>query len=366
MPILKFFRYGVKRMANDALICIPLLASRVEFIQKVLLPSLKISLESYTGPVQFHVSLVAQGIPLGDLSPFSSLPHWSLQTFTDPFTPCPYGDKLVSYRIRQQAALTGYSYYLLADDDFRFYEKSMTPSGAKGSQFEVSSIARYAEVVEAMERNPNVGSVMCASFFGGGLRKPNPFYPLEKPETMWTNKGLIVRNLGRLYPERYEAIFPKGVMDWTRAVFSPDLILGCLPLLEGLQVAKSFNHPAQHYTSFVGSVANVPLDYRPLLPDKSSVLYPNFQITDTWRQADDWSLGKQLFGENLSFNQEITGRPHESPGASKVLTCADVFKPRSSFFAAAFKASPAKPTKSPSAGATTRRKQPAKKRLFGM
>lgn len=159
MPILKFFSYGVKRMANDALICIPILDSRLEFAQRVLLPSLWNSLNTYPGRVQFSVSLVAQNIPPEQLARFNRLPHWHLQHVDKDIAPCPFGDRLGMYQAKCQAALTGYSYYVLADDDFRF---------------SLDAVTRYAAIIEGMEAHPKVGSVMCAGFLGGS-KKTEPF-----------------------------------------------------------------------------------------------------------------------------------------------------------------------------------------------
>lgn len=302
-------------MSKDILICIPVLPSRLEFAQRVSLPSLRNSLNAYRGPVQFSVSLVAYNIPPEALERFSSLPRWYIQHVDQPITPCPFGSRLDMFQARRQAALTGYSYYLIADDDFKFH---------------VDSVQRYAEVVEGIEADPQVGTVMCGSSFGGGSRKPQPFYPYPD-QSIWTNKGLIIQNLGRRNPEKYTAIFPKESADWQQVMFSPDNLLGCLPLLEGLTIAKSYNHRTQHYNSPCGGTANLPKDYQPLLAEKMGVLYPTFQITEDWKEADDWELGSQLFGENLIFNREITGSRDGKPATAGCLEYSEVFKPSRRF-----------------------------------
>lgn len=310
-------------MAKDVLVCIPILDSRLEFAQRVSLPSLRNSLSVYRGAVAFSVSLVAQNIPPEALARFSDLPRWYLQHVDQAIAPCPFGDRLGMYQARCRAALTGYSYYLIVDDDFRFHSDSVT---------------RYAEIIEGMEADPKVGSVMCGSFFGGGRNKADPFYPYPD-QSILTNNGLIVRNLGRIHPEKYTAIFPKEVMNWKRAVFSPDNIIGCLPLLEGLTVAKSYNHRTQHYNSPCGGVAHLPKDYQPLLAEKLEVLYPTFRITEGWQEADDWALGHQLFGENLIFDREIVGSRDGKPATADYLEYSKVFRPSRRF------SRPAKPAK---------------------
>lgn len=302
-------------MSKDILICIPVLSSRLEFAQRVSLPSLRNSLNAYQGPVQFSVSLVAYNIEPEALEYFSTLPRWHIQYIHQTITPCPFGDRLGMFHALRQAALTGYSYYLLAHDDFKFHEES---------------VKRYAEIVLAMEANPQVGTVMCGSVLGGGSHKSEPFYPYPE-QSVWISKGLIVRNLGRLHPEKYTAIFPKESADWQRVVFSPDNLLGCLPLLEGLTIAKSYNHWTKHYNSPCGGTANLPKDYQPLLAGKMGILYPIFQITQNWKDADDWELGAQLFGENLIFNRDIMGSRKGKPATAGCLEYSDVFKPSRRF-----------------------------------
>ena len=301
-------------MANDVLICIPLLNSRLEYIQRVLLPSLGISLDHYHGPVQFSVSLVAQNIPPEELVRFSSLPRWYIQHVAQPITLCPFGDCLGMWQARCRAALTGYSYYLLADDDFRFH---------------IDAVTRYAEIVKALEAHPKVGTVMCTGVMGGysreGIPKSDPYY-LHPNQPIGVSRGLIVRNLGRINSAEYEAIFPRGVMEWTRAAFRPDNIVGLLPTLEGLSVAKSYNHLTDHYNNPAGATAKILKAYQPLLTEKMEVLYPRFQITASWQKANDWAFGHRLFGENLKFDCEIGGSRDGKP-ADGCLEYNKVFTP---------------------------------------
>lgn len=172
-----------------------------------------------------------------------------------------------------------------------------------------------------------------------------------------------MRNLGRIHPEKYTAILPKGVMDWKRAVFSPDNLIGCLPLLEGLTLAKSYNHKTQHYNSPCGGIAHIPKDYQPLLAEKSGVLYPTFQITDDWQEADDWEFGQQLFGENLIFNREIVGGRNGKPATAESLEYSEVFTPSKRFSRAA-KPAKVKEDKAPKVQNQKQSKKSKKSKMF--
>lgn len=191
---------------------------------------------------------------------------------------------------RRNAFLSGYDYYMMIDDDMEFVE---------------GSFSAYKESLVYMDQNPDCCSVMGTSPMGSGGKD---WTPQAYRGLTWTNRGLILRNMEMILPDKYDTCISREMLSWNKVTFD-DWSVPLHPLTEGFYSAKQFKTPTRHYHIAPGVS---PEDYEKLRTIPSHVKdYFRWKLCrqdvytiDQWKETDDFHFFKAMF--QLPDNFDLT------------------------------------------------------------
>jgi len=261
------------------------------FVIEVLLPSICAFLGEAFAKDEYFLRLVLQGYSSQEVVRVQQALEWAEVPHEIIRQPWDEDHLRVYWKTRLRGFSSQFPYFLMTDDDF---------------EFKSGSFRSYRLAVEYLEHHPACALVMCASWMGSRGQKGMPG-PVPYAGTIWTNRGLVFRNLEKDGPL---GAFVHGVC-WRPAVqwaprFGGDWLLAWSPSQFGFHPAKLFGCPTRHYQARPEKIENFPSRIRPYFEWKRQQGPFLALKTEDWRQTPAARFLSRVFA--LPSNFDVTQR----------------------------------------------------------
>jgi hypothetical protein len=86
----------------------------------------------------------------------------------------------------------------------------------------------------------------------GYLGRQKKFDAVPYAGWMYTNLGLVVRNMEQVLPEHFETIYWRDCLKWS-GIYLEDSMICYPPLQFGYHTAKIYRNPTHHYHVVTGT-----------------------------------------------------------------------------------------------------------------
>jgi hypothetical protein len=135
----------------------------------------------------------------------------------------------------------------------------------------------------------------------GYLGRQKKFDAVPYAGWMYTNLGLVVRNMEQVLPEHFETIYWRDCLKWS-GIYLEDSMICYPPLQFGYHTAKIYRNPTHHYHVVTGTTQEdyersrrVPSHCKHYFPWKVDARR-EFFTTEYWQQCEDFKFLTNLLG----------------------------------------------------------------------